>query len=583
MYEELPGTIFFVGFRFRLRFRVWMPLLAVLLVLLSVATLLLYVLPTAKSRLSGYAEDRAVALADAAASAASESEDRALRRELRLLTDGEGGEVLVVDEEGQILERVGDRSISPPPENLLQRAAEGERLNDNIGEQRVAVVPFVREGDLAGGVIFAPGDSEDILYQLFLRSGIEAAVVASVLGGGLALLLATLLGRRVERISRGAREMGKGDFSSRIKPGFDDELGVLARTFNSMAERLEDSFLQLEEKSATLDAILNNLVEGVVVTDLSGNVTFINRSARAMLGFGDDLSGELPSPFEDFDLPEAVARCALGRECGEARVRDGEGFLQVRLEHVPAFDEHKGGVLVVIRDLSEGRRLEANQQRFLANAAHELKTPITTILGASELLLTESKDDPEVRRRFLEHILSEATRMQRLSDTLLRLARTGVDMRDPEIVVLDLDGVAREAAERMEPLTESAGVSLQVEGRGGRVLADQEWLEQALLVVLGNAVRFSERGAGIWLRLNGAAVVVEDEGSGISEADLPYVFERFYRGKRSSGGFGLGLAICKDLLERMGGSISLRSKEGVGTRVEIELPEVGAGAEDTDS
>ncbi|HEY6750990.1 MAG TPA: ATP-binding protein [Rubrobacteraceae bacterium] len=573
-----------MGLKFRLRFRVWMPLLAVLLVLLSVATLLLYVLPTAKSRLSGYSENRAVALADAAASAASESEERALRRELRLLVDSEGGEVLVVDGEGQVLERVGDRSISPPPEDLLQRAAEGERLNDRIGEQRVAVVPFVREGDLAGGVIFAPGDSEDILYQLFLRSGIEAAVVASVLGGGLALVLATLLGRRVERISRGAREMGKGDFSSRIKPGFDDELGVLARTFNSMAERLEDSFLQLEEKSATLDAILNNLVEGVVVTDLSGTVTFINRSACAMLGLGsEDSSGELPSPFEDFDLPEAVARCAQKRECGEARVRDEEGFLQVRLEHVPAFDEHKGGVLVVIRDLSEGRRLEENQQRFLANAAHELKTPITTILGASELLLTESKDDPEVRRRFLEHILSEAHRMQRLSDTLLRLARTGVDMRDPEVVVVDLDGVTRETAERIEPLTESAGVSLHVEGRGGRVLADHEWLEQALLVVLGNAVRFSERGVGIWLRLKGGVVVVEDEGAGISEADLPYVLERFYRGKRSSGGFGLGLAICKDLVERMGGSISLRSKEGVGTRVEIKLPEVGTGAEDTDS
>jgi PAS domain S-box-containing protein len=408
-------------------------------------------------------------------------------------------------------------------------------------------------------------------------------VVASLLGGGLALLLATLLGRRVERISRGAREMGKGDFSSRIKPGFDDELGVLARTFNSMAERLEDSFLQLEEKSATLDAILNNLVEGVVVTDLSGNVTFINRSARAMLGLGsEDSLGELPSPFEDFDLPGAVARCARKQECGEARVRDEEGFLQIRLEHVPAFDEHKGGVLVVIRDLSEGRRLEATQQRFLANAAHELKTPITAILGASELLLTESKDDPKVRRRFLEHILSEAHRMQRLSDTLLRLARTGVDMRDPEIVVLDLDGVAREAAERMEPLTESAGVSLRVEGQGGRVLADHEWLEQALLVVLGNAVRFSERGGGIWLHLESSVVVVEDEGLGISEADLPYVFERFYRGKRSSGGFGLGLAICKDLVERMGGGISLRSKEGVGTRVEIELPEVGTGAEDID-
>ena len=569
-----------MGFKFRLRFRVWIPLLAVLLVLLSVAILLLYVLPTAKSRLSGYAEDRAVALADAAAYAAAESEGgRALRRELRLLTDGEGGEVLVVDEEGQVVERVGrERLLSPPSEELLQRAAEGERINDSIGEQRVAMVPVVREGDLAGGVIFAPGDSEDILYQLFLRSGIEAAVVASVLGGGLALLLATLLGRRVERISRGAREMGKGDFSSRIKPGFDDELGVLARTFNSMAERLEDSFLQLEEKSVTLDAILNNLVEGVVVTDLSGNVTFINRSARAMLGLsGDDLSGELPSPFEDFDLPEAVARCAQRREGGEARVRDGEGFLQVRLEHVSAFDEHKGGVLVVIRDLSEGRRLEANQQRFLANAAHELKTPITTIVAASELLLTGSEDDPEARWRLADYIHSEARRMQRLAESLLRLARTGADLRDADIEVVDLDGMVREAAERMEPLAESAGVNLRMEGRGGHVLADHEWLEQALLVVLGNAIRFSERGGRVWLRLESGAVVVEDEGVGISAEDLSHVFDRFYQGADNSGGFGLGLPICKELVERMGGKISIESEVGIGTTVKIELPEVEDG------
>jgi signal transduction histidine kinase len=564
-----------MSLRFRLRFRVWMPLLAVLLVLLSIATLLLYVLPAAKSRLSEYAQARAVAQADAAANAAAESEGRPLRRELRLATDGEGGEVLVVDNQGEVVERVGERLLHPLPKDLVQQAAEGERASERVGGRRVAVVPIVREGELARGVVFAAGDSENVLYHLFLRSGIEAAAIASVLGGGLALLLAILLGRRVGRISRGAQAMAGGDLSSRIESGFDDELGELAKTFNSMAERLEDSFLQLEEKGATLGAILNNLVEGVLVTDLSGKVTYINPSARAMLGFVDEEhSRELPNPWKDLDLPGAVARCAKEWECGEARVRDGEGFLEVRLEHVPAFDEHKGGVLVVIRDLSEGRRLEANQQRFLANAAHELKTPITTILGASELLLTESEDDPEVRHRFLNHILSEARRMQRLSETLLRLARTGADLRDPEIVVVDLDGAAREAGERMEPLAESAGLDLRVEGRGGRIRADHEWLEQALLVVLGNAVQHSERGGRVRLRVDGGAVTVEDEGVGINPSDLPYVFERFYRGKRSSGGFGLGLAICKDLVERMDGSISLYSKEGVGTKVKIELPEV---------
>jgi signal transduction histidine kinase len=158
-----------------------------------------------------------------------------------------------------------------------------------------------------------------------------------------------------------------------------------------------------------------------------------------------------------------------------------------------------------------------------------------------------------------------------------------MDLRDPEIEVVDLDGVAREAAERMEPLAESAGLVLSVEGRGSRVRADQEWLEQALLIVLGNAIQHSEGEGEVRVLVEESTVTVEDEGVGISEADLPYVFERFYRGKRSSGGFGLGLAICKDLVERMGANISLESKESVGTKVKIELSEVNEGAQDTDS
>jgi signal transduction histidine kinase len=565
----------------RLRFRVWMPLAAVLLVLVSVATLLLYVLPAAKSRLSGYTEDRTIAQAGAAANAAAESEGSDLQKQMDLVADSEGGEVLVVDTKGQVVAQAGERLLSPPPEKILQRAANGERMNDMIGEQRVAVVPLVRQGEFTGGVVFAPGDSENVLYQLFLRSGVEAAAIASVLCGGLALLLATLFSRRVERLALGARTMGQGNLSSRIEPGFDDELGELAKTFNSMAEKLEGNFLQLEERRTTLNAILDNLTEGVLAADLEGNVTFINRAARAMLGVRS--LKEIPDPWKDFDLPKAADRCAKEGECPELLVSEGENFFRVKLEHMPAFDNHKGGVLVVIQDLSEGRRLEANQQRFLANAAHELKTPISTILGASELLLTESKDDPETRRRFLNHIFREACRMQQLSDTLLRLARTGVDLRDPEVEVVDLNGVAREAAERMKPLAESAKLTLSVEGRGARVQANHEWLEQVLLAVLCNAIQHSEGGSEVSLHVEGAAVTVKDEGAGISEADLPYVFERLYQGKRSSKGFGLGLAICKDLVERMGGSISLESKEGVGTIVEIELPEVGAGAEDTDS
>lgn len=557
-----------------------MPLVAVFLVLLSIATLLLYVLPATRNRLGGYVEDQALVRAVAAANVV---EDGAadLRGALDPVAEAGGGEVLVVDRRGRVVARAG-QAVSPPVSGeVLRRAAEGDRLNEEVGGRRVAAVPVVREGRLEGGVVFAAGTGEATVYDLFLRSGVEAAAVASVLGGGLALLLAAMLGRRVERLASGARAIGGGDLGRRIEPGFDDELGDLARAFNEMAERLQGSFERVKENDATLNAILNNLAEGVLATDLSGNVMFVNLSARAMMGLGSEGPlGKLPNVWRDFDLPKAVARCAEQEGCGEARVRDGEDFFQVRLEHLPRFDDHKGGVLVVARDLSEGRRLEANQQRFLANAAHELKTPISAIVGAAEILLTEERDDPETRRRFLGHISREADRLQRLSETLLRLARTGYDLREPDVRVVDLDGAAREAAERIEPLAEGAGVSLVVEGRGGRVRADHEWLGQALLVVLGNAVRHSERGGKVRVYATSAAVTVEDEGAGIGEEDLPLVFERFYRGKGAKkdetggGGFGLGLAICKDLVERMGGEISLESERGVGTKVRIGLPEV---------
>lgn len=553
-----------------------MPVIAVLLVLLSIATLLLYVLPAVKTRLGEYVENRTLVRAVAAASAVTQAEGEDIQAELDLAARTGGRQVLIVNESGEVVDSAGPDLLSSPPESVLNAAASGQRMNEQVGGHRVVAVPLIRTGNFDGGLVFVAGESEDSIYEILLRSGIEAAAIASILGGGLTLLLAALLSRRVERLTAGARSIEQGDLSHRIRPGFDDELGELAESFNSMAGRLEDSFNRLEESKETLDAILDNLAEGVLATDLEGKVMFANLTARGFLGMPRERvkdiwePQELPDPWEDFDLLEAVRRCASRQDCGEARVSVGDDLFRVNLEHLPEFDEHKGGVLVVVQDLSEGRRLEASQARFLANAAHELKTPITTILGASELLLTETEDDPEVRQRFLKHISSEARRMQRLSETLLRLARTGADFREPNLRTVELN-VAREVAERMKPLTESAGVSLLVEDRGGRVRADREWVEQALLILLSNALRHSHRGGRIWLRADGHTLTVEDEGDGINQDDLPYVFERFYRG--NSGGFGLGLPICKELVERMGGSITLSSEEGIETRAEIELPE----------
>jgi two-component system phosphate regulon sensor histidine kinase PhoR len=348
-----------------------------------------------------------------------------------------------------------------------------------------------------------------------------------------------------------------------------------SKNLGASARTLADPSARLEEREETLEMILDNLGEGVLATDLEGKPLFANPKAREILDLGDERPPRrMPDYFGDCDLREMIARCATRRACEERWVRGHDTLFRVKFDHLPKFDNHRGGVLIMIRDLSQERRLEMNQQRFLANAAHELKTPITTIIGAAELLLTGADEDPEARRRFLEHILSEGRRMQRLSDTLLRLARIGAERREPNLQTVDPEGVARRAAERIEPLAQSAEVELRVNVRREcRVRADPEQLEQVLLALLSNAVQHSERGSNVRLRVDGGTFNVEDKGSGIDPEALPHLFERFFRGKGSAGGFGLGLSICRDLVEGMGGRISVRSREGEGTTAEVRLPE----------
>jgi PAS domain S-box-containing protein len=353
------------------------------------------------------------------------------------------------------------------------------------------------------------------------------------------------------------------------------------RERDQLLVREQAAHLEAETAKERLKAILDNLSEGVLVAELEGQVVFANPAARTMLGLkSEEPLEELPDPWEDFHLSNAVARCAREKEGIEARVRSGESYLWIKLECLPS--DERDDVLVVMQDLSEGHRLEANQQRFLANAAHQLRTPTMAIMGAAELLATGEDADPAMRRRLLNHIFSEGRRMQRLSDTLLRLARVGWDLREPDLGVVDLRAAGQQAAEMMEPLAESAGLRVSIEGEGACVHADPEWLQEVLLVLLSNAIKYSSRGGDIRLRAAGNTLTVEDEGAGISPADLPHVFERFYRGNGGSEGFGLGLAICRELTERMGGEISVRSREGIGTTVKVEFPEAVSDAQDTD-
>lgn len=559
-----------------------MTLAALVVVLLSIILVLAYALPAADIRLDQNAEKLVLAQAARTADEVSGASGEGLQSALDASAGRPETQVLVTDDTGEVVARSGPRLLAPDAP-VLRETSGGSRLSAEVDGVQVARVPLVENGNLAGEVVVASDRSTSSLFRIFLRSGLEAAAIAGLLGGALMFGLATFLSRRVERLNAAAKAVERGDFSRRVEDfSMGDELSNLAKTFNSMADNLQGSFDKLEEKDETMTAVLENLTEGVLATDLDGRVLVSNPVAREMLGIRGTGDAEdpshtepLPDLWKDFDLPEAVRRCAREQDCGQARVSEGESVLQITARHMPAFDDHKGGVLVVMQDLSEERRLEADQQRFLTNAAHEFRTPLSTIISAAELLASGAEEDPQARERFLGHLLSAAGRMQRLSDTLLRLAQVGRNLRAPEPEPCDPGEVAGRAVHDVRPLAEGADVGIRVKGAGTTVEADAGLLGQALMVVLSNAIKHSPPGKDVVLRLAGPEITVEDEGPGISKEDLPHVFERFYRGRQDTGGFGLGLAICKEIVEGMGGRISIESEEGVGTRVNIELPEAG--------
>lgn len=570
-----------------MKLRMWMPLVAVFVVVLTVASIFVYAIPATRARVSDYVRERVLAEATATGRAAAGVDGERSQKLLDLLIQAnDAEEALLVNREGQIVARAGSGPLDTRPD-LLRRASEGARTVEDVGNLKVALAPVVYRDRLTGGVVLATGN-ETPLFWMSLRSSLEAAGISAALGGGLVFVLATLLARRIGRLASGARAIERGNLDRRIEPGPDDELGELAEDFNSMAGQLEGYIGWLEAERNTRHTLLNSLAEGVVAATPDGTILFANKTARRMLQLvqlDEEHPGELPNPWDDFSLPAAVKRCAMKRDCATARVQSGETFLQVSLGPLSGFDEGEDGVLVVMQDLSEGSRLEANQQRFLANAAHELKTPITAVVGAAELLTSKEHSlGPEVRHNLLGHILSEGLRMQRLADTMLRLARTGRDMREPDLEVVDLFVAAHNSAEKIESLAQSAGLGVRVENGNGQacgqtssqaclVRADLEWLEQALLILLSNAVQHAGGGGSVRIVVSGNRLAVEDEGEGIDSEALPRVFEHFFRGRQDLGGFGLGLPICKDLVERMGGSVAISSEKGVGTRVGIELPD----------
>jgi two-component system phosphate regulon sensor histidine kinase PhoR len=344
-----------------------------------------------------------------------------------------------------------------------------------------------------------------------------------------------------------------------------------------MHRQLADRFEELRREQAESAALVESMVEGVIAADERGRTVTANSAARRLLGYG--ALDPLP------DLAE-LFRAKAAREVVDAvldgtPVQDREVDLDGRAVLLNARPLPAGGAVLVLHDLTELRRLEAVRRDFVANVSHELKTPLTSISGYAETLLSDPPE-PEMARAFLGTILGHARRMQRLVDDLLDLSRIESGRWQPAPTEIDVPAAAREAWAEVcgRPETRQVAFAVQVEPGAATVRADRDALRQVLVNLLENSARHTPAGGRIECLARredgGIALAVRDDGTGITRDHLPRIFERFYRAdaarSREEGGTGLGLAIVKHLVEAHGGRVSAQSEWGAGTTVTCWFP-----------
>jgi two-component system phosphate regulon sensor histidine kinase PhoR len=434
-------------------------------------------------------------------------------------------------------------------------------------------------GLLLGGL----AGRDDLGAAVWMVLGVAAAGVVAVLG--LSAWIARQSTRPLRALMEAAEGVGAGAAGRRVFPESRDEVGQLGRAFNQMSERLADRIARLEEDRQQLRTILGGMVEGVVALDAEQRILFANDRATELL--------ELPAQatvgrrfwevVRHRPLLDVVRRALDRPEASRAELTwNGPVTRSLTVHAARLPGPPPRGAVLVLHDTSELRRLERLRQEFVANVSHELKTPLSVIKANVETLLLGAVEDAEHRGRFLDRIAHQSDRLHALILDLLSLARLESGDELFELHAVPVVAVLRACLERHRPRAEAHGQILTLEGDGTdpAVWADGEALDQIFDNLVDNAVKYTPAGGRIrvgW-RPEGDQLCVEvsDTGIGIPEADLPRVFERFYRvdkaRSRELGGTGLGLAIVKHLVQAMNGSVRAASTLGQGTTFTVCLP-----------
>ena len=416
--------------------------------------------------------------------------------------------------------------------------------------------------------------------KIILAVSTSVYVIISVLLG---FFISRALVSPMKKLIKSAEKIASGENIEIEKAEkVDNEVGDLTNAFSIMTTELKQKFNEVDRQKRQIETILLHMTDGIIAFDMEGKIIHINPAAKELLSITEK-EDTFEKIFRKLKLDINMEKIIYLENWTSTEQRKNVGEKYINMLFAPFKDENDmpGGIMVLIQDITEHVKLDNMRKEFVADVSHELKTPITSIMGYADTLL-EGEYDKETQNRFLNVIATEARRMAKLVTDLLTLSRYDSKKIKVEETEFDLGELVKRCQEKLRFEIEKKNHSMEcfVTASVPPVEADKDGIERVVLNILSNAIKYTPDNGTIKVYVgfvyNDAYIKVIDNGVGIPKDDLNRIFDRFYRvdkaRTRELGGTGLGLSIAKEILNQNKGSIDIKSEVGKGTEVVIRLP-----------
>ncbi|EAF4778138.1 PAS domain-containing protein [Listeria monocytogenes] len=506
--------------------------------------------------------------------------------------------ITVIDSEGDVVadtkkdpEKLDNHMNRPEVTDILKKGESvgiSIRESDSLGYSMLYVAVPVKHQGKTDGVLRISISLESVDAAVAKLWGNLALIfgIALVIIAAISVFIARKITRPVREIIEVSTDLANHKYDSRIHGKISGELQDLSISVNTLAESLETQMFEIKQNEQRLNAIVQNLVSGVMLINVDKQVIMTNRTMYQILGETEITGKPFYEVIKSFALSQLIEGTFETKTIQQKEIIlyfPREMILDASVSPILGENGEITGIILLLHDITQIRHLENVRSEFVTNVSHELKTPVTALKGFAETLLDGAMYDEVLLKKFLTIIKEESDRLHRLIMDILALSRIEQNPVAENVELVDVDEVIEQSARTIFEMATEKNIRVTItEKTSGSVMieTDRDKLQQIIINLLSNAINYTPVDGKVEVKLieQEAEVIIEvtDNGIGIPAKDIDRVFERFYRvdkaRSRHSGGTGLGLSIVKHLVENCGGRIEVESQEEVGSTFRVTLP-----------